>query len=269
MGAVELAFETWGDRNLPGVLLLHGIGGSGRLWRPVAERLAGEYHLIAPDLRGHGTSPRATDYAAEQYLIDVEAFIERRQLRGVALVGHALSGLLCVQLAQRRPENVRALVSIDVNVPASTSMIDRLRAAGTDLRPGCDSRSAHVECLLAHYAPAADRTLGDLLADALLIQRNGGMTLNFDLEVLRQATAPPVDSLAGVSCPTLLLRGSESTVMDRANGIALLRQLEHARLVQIPRAGHHVFLDNPAATVRELRAFLGETLPRQTHGGPA
>lgn len=263
MGVIELEFETWGDQNLPTVLLLHGLGGSARLWQPVAEGLAGEYHLVAPDLRGHGRSRRAADYAPARYLVDIERFIADQRLHDFALVGHALSGLLGVQVAQRHPEQVRALVSVDINVPATASLIERLQTVGKQ-PPVCASRSARIDCLRTHYAPSADRALGELLADALLTTAEDGLPFNFDSEALRQAAAPAVDSLGGVRCPTLLLRGSESTVMDRANGIALLRQLAHARLVQIPRAGHHVFLDNPAATVRELRAFFAETFPRQT-----
>ena len=267
MGAIDLEFQAWGDQNLPAIVLLHGLGGSAHLWQPVAEGLAGEYRLIAPDLRGHGRSARATDYRPEQYLGDIENFITRHHFQSFGLVGHALSGLLCVQLARRYPERVRALVSVDINVPANGSLIERLRAAGSQLREACDSRSAQIACLRSHYAPSTDRELDELLADALLTKGANGSALNFDPEALRQAAVPDVDSLTGVACPTLLLRGSESTVMDRGNGIALLRQLEHARLVQIPRAGHHVFLDNPAATIRELRAFFAETLPRQTHSG--
>jgi pimeloyl-ACP methyl ester carboxylesterase len=54
----------------------------------------------------------------------------------------------------------------------------------------------------------------------------------------------------------LLLRGDESGLCSEEGAQALVAALPHGRLVTLPRAGHHVHLDAPEATAREIRRFL-------------
>ncbi|MBI4516565.1 MAG: alpha/beta hydrolase [Deltaproteobacteria bacterium] len=263
MAAIALAYREWGNRSLPAVLLVHGLAGCGRIWEPLAEGLADLVHVVAPDLRGHGGSPCPGTYTAEAYLEDLEALVAELGVNSLALVGHSFGGLLCAGYAVRHPERTRALVSIDINIPPPAWQTEHLREAGSKPHPVFATRGEAEAYLRKNLAPASSNQVMNALAEALLARvTNGttGFTLNFDRETLCQAAPLEVaGQLDRLTCPTLFLRGSESAVMDRAAAIALLSRLPHSRLVQIPRAGHHVFLDNPAATVQEVRRFLTET----------
>src|SRR5687768_17719997 len=57
-------FRSWpSERNLsrPKILLLHGMGGTGALWRPLAAALEDHFEILAPDQRGHGGSQLPQD----------------------------------------------------------------------------------------------------------------------------------------------------------------------------------------------------------------
>jgi pimeloyl-ACP methyl ester carboxylesterase len=261
MAAVELSFQTWGKHGLPTVLLIHGMADCAHIWEPLAQGLADRFHCVAPDLRGHGGSPRPGVYTPEAYLEDIEAFAAAQRLEAFSVIGHSFGGLIGVGYALRHPKQVRALVSVDINIPPPAGQIERLRAAGAKPHQIFPTREAAVAYLRKTIAPAAKDEMLQSLADALLMPDTTGLMFNFDREILAQAA--PMDvagQLAQLRCPTMFLRGGESTVMDPNGAIAMLHQLDHSRLVQIPRAGHYVFLDNPKAVVHEVRLFLVDAL---------
>ena len=100
----------------PPVVLLHG-GGSGRAtWDGFRPSLAG-YHVIAPDLRGHGLSPRGTSYPLPGYADDVVELLDALHLDPVILIGHSLGGYTASLIAQRHPSRVAKLVLEDPPAP--------------------------------------------------------------------------------------------------------------------------------------------------------
>ena len=269
MASVELAFRAWGDPEFPAVLLVHGVTGCGNLWDPMAQQLSDRFYLVAPDLRGHGKSPRPGSYRADDYLDDLEAFVTKQQLTAFALVGHSLGGLLCAAYTLRHPGTVWGLISIDINIPPPDWQIDRLHQAGNKSHNIFASREAALAYLRKTVTPSASDEHLQLVADSLLTVDGTGLKLNFERDVLRHFSPPGINiQLTGIQCPTLLLRGGDSPVMDRASGITALQQIRQARLVQIPRTGHHVFLDNPRTTAREIGMFLAEALRQLQTGQP-
>jgi pimeloyl-ACP methyl ester carboxylesterase len=264
MGAVELSCRDWGDgHHSLTVVLIHCLSAQGQIWDPLARGLSDVYRLVAPDLRGHGASPRPGSYRPEEYLDDIEALIARRGMTSLALIGHSFGGMIAAGFAIRHPEQVRVLVTIDINIPPPVRLIERVRAAGARPHPVFATRDEGVSALRRALAPRASEEMVGVLADALLTTSEDGLTFDFDRNVLRQFEPLEfAEQIDRILCPTLFLRGSESSITDRGGAIAMLSRLEHARLVEIPRAGHHVFLDNPSATIQEIRQFLAETLGR-------
>jgi pimeloyl-ACP methyl ester carboxylesterase len=94
---VDLNVLRWGsgDRR---ALLIHGINSSAATWWQIADRLADELALaaLAPDLRGHGQSPRARRYGAADYAGDLLALGSGWDL----VIGHSLGGLIAAHAAQ-------------------------------------------------------------------------------------------------------------------------------------------------------------------------
>jgi pimeloyl-ACP methyl ester carboxylesterase len=262
MGSVELAYRSWGAEGRPTVVLIHGLGGCASIWEPLAASLAADYYFLAPDLRGHGRSPRPGTYKPAGHLEDFERFITARKIDGhFALIGHFLGGLMAIDYAARHPGQVRGLVALDVNVPPPDWQIQHLRQAAARAHPVFQTREDASAYVQKAFAPRASPDLVGSLVDWLIVPTQNGLSFHFDREVLRESLILDVGGqLNRIECPTLFLRGSESPVMERAAALDLLRRLPKGRVVQVPRAGHHVFLDNPRATSDEVRLFLAEAL---------
>jgi pimeloyl-ACP methyl ester carboxylesterase/acyl carrier protein len=112
----RLCICEWGPEQGPIVLCLHGILEHGGAWELVAARLAGRgFHVIAPDLRGHGRSDHAgkgSSYHLLDFLADVDA-IARSIGQPFRLVGHSMGTAIAAMFASSRPEQVASLVLVE------------------------------------------------------------------------------------------------------------------------------------------------------------
>jgi pimeloyl-ACP methyl ester carboxylesterase len=104
-----VSFDTIGPATAPAIVFLHCTAANRKLWLPQMERLADQFHVIAPDLPGHGAlaeQPFRLDTAC-QYVGDV---IDRIARRTALVVGLSLGGYVAMELARQTPGRVAGLV---------------------------------------------------------------------------------------------------------------------------------------------------------------
>ena len=106
---MRLACEEWGEPGSPRVVCLHGVTSHGRHFGKLAEALPG-FHVLAPDLLGHGSSPYEPPWSLDAHL---EALVETVGAEPAFLVGHSFGGRLAFELAARAPKLVPRLVLLD------------------------------------------------------------------------------------------------------------------------------------------------------------
>jgi lipase len=106
---LTLALEEWGEPGSPRVVCLHGVTSHGRHFAKLAEALPG-FHVLAPDLLGHGSSPYEPPWSLATHL---DAVVETVGVEPAFLVGHSFGGRLAFELAARAPKLVPRLVLLD------------------------------------------------------------------------------------------------------------------------------------------------------------
>ncbi len=106
---MRLALEEWGEPGSPRVVCLHGVASHGRHFAKLAHALPG-FHVLAPDLLGHGSSPYEPPWSLDAHL---DAVIETVGVERAFLVGHSFGGRLAFELAARAPKLVPRLVLLD------------------------------------------------------------------------------------------------------------------------------------------------------------
>jgi pimeloyl-ACP methyl ester carboxylesterase len=109
--------HCWGDPAAPPVFLLHGWVDTGMSFQFLADELAGDWHLIAPDWRGFGdTQWDPGGYWFPDYLADLDALLARFAGNAPArLVGHSMGGNVVFLYAGVRPERVSHVASLDAS----------------------------------------------------------------------------------------------------------------------------------------------------------
>jgi pimeloyl-ACP methyl ester carboxylesterase len=118
LSEVRLHYAEAGAPDSPPLVLLHGWPQTWREWSAVIPRLAADYWVIAPDLRGLGDSSRPrTGYDARSVAQDIAQLMDHLRLPTVRLVGHDLGALVAYALASGWRERISALAIVDVVLP--------------------------------------------------------------------------------------------------------------------------------------------------------
>ncbi len=217
-GGVRLAYRVWGEPSAPPVVLLHGRAGSSLTWTRIAEELAAEHRVYAPDFRGHGLSDWPGRYSFELFRDDLHAFLEARNLAGATVVGHSMGGVAAYLLAQRDPGLIGRLVIEDA---PPLLPLDPPRPAGVRPEGEPDFDWAVV--------PDTDAQLND--PDPTARER-----------------------LAEITAPTLVIGGGPTSHIDQKQLTHLADTVPGATFVTID-AGHLVHTTRPDAFLAAIRAF--------------
>lgn len=116
LNGTRLHYVTAGDG--PPVMLLHGWPETWYEWRHVIDLLAGEYQVVAPDLRGFGYSGKpASGYDAATIAADLAALGDHLGLRDVTVLGHDWGAVFAYVYAAKTPGQVRALGIVEMALP--------------------------------------------------------------------------------------------------------------------------------------------------------
>ena len=129
---LRLHFVDWGNEDKPPLVLVHGGRDHARNWDWVARELREDWHVIAPDLRGHGDSAWAIggNYTVQEFVLDIAQLILTLDLAPVTLMGHSLGGSVVTHYASIYPESVSKLVSIEGLGPPPAMIEGRLSKPG-------------------------------------------------------------------------------------------------------------------------------------------
>ena len=274
---LRLHYVDWGNGGAPPLILLHGGQDHCRNWDWVAQRLRNDWHIIAPDLRGHGDSQWSAtgSYTMAGYIYDLAQLIDQQRLAPVTLIAHSLGGNIALRYAGIYPEKVKALVSIEGLGPSPKALAERGRLTIDErMRKWIDLEHNLAGRLPRRYASiedafrrmqAANKHLSPEQARHLTqhgVNQNedGTFSWKFDNYV---RVWPPYDMQveevqqlwARITCPTLLVYGKESWASNpQEDGRA--RHFQNARVVSFEGAGHWVHHDRLDAFIDEMRAFL-------------
>ena len=253
---MTLALHEWGDSDSARVVCLHGVRNHGGHFGPLATRLAG-YHVVAPDLLGHGRSPWEPPWRIENHL---EAIVATVGARESVLIGHSFGGRLAFELAARAPKLVPKLVLLDpaILIPGHVALgaAERERPEKSYvsfdelIERRYDESQLHlaprelvVEDLAAHVDTGDDGRLRYRYCQAAVVAAYGEM-----------ASQPP--PFENVRVPTLLVLGERSYLpydhLLDAHRSALGDLLE---VVRVP-GGHTVTWDALDETSAAIGAFL-------------
>jgi lipase len=238
------------------VLCLHGVTSHGGHFGRLAEALEG-FHVVAPDLLGHGSSPYEPPWTIAAHL---EAIVETVGERPGIVVGHSFGGRLALELAARRPELVSRLVLLDPailippHVALNAAEHARKEREYVSFDEGVDRRFEESQLDRAPRELVAEE-----LASHLVLDDDGRYRYRYCQAAVvaaygEMASSPP--PFERVRVPTLLVRGEQSWVpyehLLEAHQAALREQLD---LRMLP-GGHTVLWDALDETVEAVAGFL-------------
>lgn len=251
----------------PTLLLLHGTGASTHSWRDLMPLLAHDFHVVAPDLPGHGftEAPERDRLSLPAMARGLTALLGKLGVEPEGIVGHSAGAAIAMQMVLTRAVDPSCLISLNgallpfkgvasqlfpsvARLLALNPLVPRLfawRAGSTDavthLLEGTGSR------LDARGQGLYQR----LFSNRVHIGSTLGMMANWDLEALGR-------SFGRVGVPVLLVVGAGDRAVPPADAREVARRLPEARIETLPGAGHLAHEEKPA----EVAALIGAEMLR-------
>ncbi|HAG79649.1 MAG TPA: alpha/beta hydrolase, partial [Cyanobacteria bacterium UBA12227] len=110
---IQLSYLEWNQGQEP-LLLLHGLADHALVWSSLGDYLANRYHIIAPDMRGHGESSKPeNNYTFDCAIADLEALMNHVGWSSAHIIGHSWTGKLAAIWARENPKRLRSMILVD------------------------------------------------------------------------------------------------------------------------------------------------------------
>jgi pimeloyl-ACP methyl ester carboxylesterase len=218
VAGLKLHLLDYGTAGKPQMLCMHGSAAHAHWFDFVAPGLTNDYHVLAPDQRGHGDSEwdrsMEPEYNYDRYAADIHELTEKLDLRDFILIGHSMGGLVSTVYASTYPGRAKALIMIDSSLNMPSDRIATMNAVGSREGSSYASRSEFV----ASYKirPSGSSATPDMVRH--LAQHSGrafddGRWRNkVDRNVYaRRVGKNLIPHWANIKIPALLMRGDRSS----------------------------------------------------------
>jgi pimeloyl-ACP methyl ester carboxylesterase len=241
------------ETDLPPLLIVHGLYGSGRNWGVIAKRLSDRRLVVAVDQRNHGSSPWFETHSYHDMADDLAGVIAAHGGR-MDVLGHSMGGKAAMVLALTQPELVNRLIAADIApVPyAHTQMMYLEAMREVDL--GHVEKRSDAEAQL--LAMVDDPSLASFFTQSLDV---GAKRWRLNLDTLAMEMDKVLDfpefslTYAG---PALFLSGANSDYVKPEYRPTIRALFPAAQFAKIPGAGHWLHAEKPREFEAAVRAWL-------------
>lgn len=275
---LRLHYVDWGNPEAPALILQHGGRDHCRSWDWVAEELAKDWHVIAPDLRGHGDSAWAPDgnYEMNAFVYDFAQLVHTLGFEEVTIVAHSLGGNIASRFTGLYPEMVRRFVNIEGLGPSPKvrearealgyanrfrEWIDKRRAASGRIPRRYPTIEAAFARMKEENGFLTDEQARHLTIHGASRNEDGTWSWKFDpyLNVWPFEDVPEFrteELWAAITCPMLLLYGANSWASNPEKDGRLDVFNNDPKVIEFENAGHWLHHDQFDRFMAEIRAFL-------------
>ena len=248
----ELFHRDFGGGGNPPLVILHGLLGSSRNWQTVGKDLSARYHVLAPDLRNHGSSPHEPAMGYPEMQEDVLAWMDRSGLAQAMLLGHSMGGKVAMGLACAHPGRVSRLVVVDMAPKDYRWEAHRAEfAAMNELDLG--GLASRAEAEMRFEARVPDWAMRKFLTTNLERDQAGGWRWVIDLPTITQALPALERNALGPTArydgPTRFILGGKSRYVAAGDTALIQAHFPRAEFVVLPEAGHNPHMDSRPAFV--------------------
>ncbi len=110
---IQISYLEWNQGNVP-LVLLHGLADHALVWSSLGDYLSEQYHIVAPDMRGHGESSKPDrGYTFTDAIADLEALMEHLGWSSAHVLGHSWTGKVALIWARQHPQRLRSMILVD------------------------------------------------------------------------------------------------------------------------------------------------------------
>ncbi len=251
----------WGDRDQPGLVLIHGGAGHAHWWSFLAP-LFPQYRVVALDLSGHGDSGRRPEYSIDHWTDEVLGVVDGAGMDGPpVLIGHSMGGFVATATAVKAGADLAGMIILDSPMVQSDPEVEAARLGKAF---GAPKVYPDIETAIGRFKtiPPQDNYQPHIfrhVAEHSLRAVDGGVSWKFDPALFGAVNrSRAAELLPRVGGRVALIRSEFGLVTEEVGSIMYEALGRVAPVVEIPLAGHHLMLDQPLLLVTALRALLAD-----------
>lgn len=248
--ATELAFSQNGpiDPNRFTLFFIHGAGGQRadwpQAWRGAAPAFKG-YNVISIDLPGHGASPKPGCASVEDYADHIAAFIEKKAIPNVILIGHSMGVAISLTLAAQKLSAIKGLILI----AGATRFFVR-----DEMLAGFKSHfEKTVDAVVSYSWPPRAREL--YMRGQRWHMRMAGPDIVHD-DFLACQKADLAQKLGAIEIPALAIASKADRMVRYKDMAAMADKLPQAHLLSVSNAGHFPQIEKREQCTKAILSFL-------------
>jgi pimeloyl-ACP methyl ester carboxylesterase len=256
-GYHRIAYRDWGDPTAPETAYcIHGFTRNSHDFDPLARALATSRRVVCPDLVGRGRSDWLSDpadYHLLQYNLDFTVLEARIGAEKFDWIGTSLGGLMGISLAGLPNSPIQRLVINDIAPEIPLSALRRVTQymGASERFQDLEAVEAHLRRTLAPFGPMKDADWRRM-AKTSSAETGGTYHLAFDPEIVQNFRRYWLlvhfnlwRYWEKITCPVLILRGTESDFLTRELLEKMQHRLPHAKIIEFAGVGHTPTLNAP------------------------
>lgn len=258
---ISYKIDVQTDQNKGTIIFLHGLGGNLKAWNKQLTHFRNNgYQTIAFDLRGHGLSDRpkkVEDYALDKFAADITTFLKMYPQKDIILVGHCLGGMVVIKIAELLKIKPKAIVLISTSTDPLRSYkflytFSKFLRIVARLPLKSPLPIGHIKQVsFENFSGTSDLNPQRIFSDIF------HTTLQSYIATSSQVTTiNSNNSLASISCPTLIIHGANDVIFPVSAAYRLHENIKSSELVIFPKANHIIPINNPEELVHHMETFL-------------
>ena len=256
---LRIHYLDWGDNGKPPFLMLHGIGRVAHSFDHIAPRFKDDYHVMAIDMRGHGDSGWSPEgaYLVEDYVKDLEAFVEQLNLRGLVLLGNSTGGRVVQVYAGLHPDRMAKLVVEDVGPQRTNEIASAFARRVEQEEKGWASEDELVRSLTRGGGTVSEELQRNYAHFGSKRRDDGRIVWKRDPNLVKGFVPTELwQYVSKIKCPTIYVLGGASSIVPPETQQRLKDTLPDVQIVTMPRLGHYPHLEAPEEYLRIVQGFL-------------
>lgn len=262
LDGIDLAFQENGSGQRA-LLFIHGHPFDHTMWQPQLEPIAERgWRVIAPDLRGYGSSGLAGDKTTlEVFARDQLALLDHLGIERAVIAGLSMGGQIVMEICRLAPTRVLGIV-LAATFPRAETALGKQQRFATAERLLEEGMAAYATEMLPKMLAARSIQATPHVAEHVLRMMRGTPPAGAAAALRGRAERPDYTTvLERLDCPALIVVGDEDTFTTRQDAERMHTLLKGSRLLWLPGVGHMPSLEQPQAFNAALADFLARCAP--------
>lgn len=240
------------------VMLVHGFGEDGNVWKAQADYLKDHFHLIIPDLPGSGKSEMISDMSMEGMAEVLHSIIHEEKIDSCAVIGHSMGGYITLALVEHYWNHVNAFSLFHSTAYADSAEKKQTRRKGIEFIKQHGAFDFLKTSTPNLFSPSSKSQNPNLVAEFVSTLKSFSAEALIGYYEAMMARPDRTSVLKNSNCPVLFVAGEFDNAVPLNDVLNQCHLPEKSYIHVFKKSGHMGMMEEPEKANVVLKDFLSE-----------